>query len=75
MSELFSTRVRFIAVHPRLSAGFHFAGGISPLIATYLLNRSGGIPSPIGWYMIVLALITVVSVFLAKESYKTGGEQ
>jgi MFS transporter, MHS family, shikimate and dehydroshikimate transport protein len=75
MSELFSTRVRYSGASLGYQLASIFAGGISPLIATYLLKQSGGNPSPIAWYMIVLALITVVSVFLAKESYKTGGEQ
>jgi metabolite-proton symporter len=75
MSELFSTRVRYSGASLGYQLASIFAGGVSPLIATYLLKQSGGNPSPIAWYMIVLALITVVSVFLAKESYKTGGEQ
>jgi MFS transporter, MHS family, shikimate and dehydroshikimate transport protein len=75
MSELFSTRVRYSGASLGYQLASIFAGGISPLIATYLLKQSGGNPTPIAWYMIVLAAITVVSVFLAAESYKTGGEQ
>jgi metabolite-proton symporter len=75
MSELFSTRVRYSGASLGYQLASIFAGGISPLIATYLLKQSGGNPAPIAWYMIVLAAITVVSVFLAKESFKSGGEQ
>lgn len=75
MSELFSTRVRYSGASLGYQLASIFAGGVSPLIATYLLKQSGGNPTPIAWYMIGLAAITVVSVFLAKESYKTGREQ
>jgi MHS family shikimate/dehydroshikimate transporter-like MFS transporter len=75
MSELFSTRVRYSGASLAYQLASVFAGGVSPLIATYLLKQSGGNPTPIAWYMIVLAAITVVSVFLAAESFKTGGEQ
>jgi MFS transporter, MHS family, shikimate and dehydroshikimate transport protein len=75
MAELFSTRVRYSGASLGYQLASIFAGGASPLIATYLLTRSGGNPTPIAWYMIVLAAITVVSVYLAAESYKTGGEK
>jgi MHS family shikimate/dehydroshikimate transporter-like MFS transporter len=75
MSELFSTRVRYSGASLAYQLASVFAGGVSPLIATYLLKQSGGNPTPIAWYMIMLAAITVVSVFLATESFKTGGEQ
>lgn len=75
MSELFSTRVRYSGASLGYQLASILAGGASPLIATYLLKQSGGNPTPIAWYMIGLAAITVVSVFLAAESFKTGGEQ
>ena len=75
MSELFSARVRYSGASLGYQLASIFAGGVSPLIAAYLLKQSGGNPTPIAWYMIGLATITVVSVFLTKESYKTGGEQ
>ncbi len=75
MSELFSARVRYSGASLGYQLASIFAGGVSPLIAAYLLKQSGGNPTPIAWYMIALAAITVVSVFLTTESYKTGGEQ
>ena len=75
MSELFSARVRYSGASLGYQLASIFAGGVSPLIAAYLLKQSGGNPAPIAWYMIGLAAITVVSVYLTTESYKTGGEQ
>jgi MFS family permease len=45
-----------------------FAGGFSPLIATSLLRWSHGKPWPIAIYMMVMALITLVSVYLTTET-------
>ena len=73
MSELFSARVRYSGASLGYQLASIFAGGVSPLVAAYLLRESGGNPSPIAWYMIILAAITVVSVYLTTESYKTGG--
>ena len=75
LAELFSTRVRYSAVSLGYQLASVIAGGASPLIAMYLLQQSGGKTTPIVWFMITLAAITVVSVFIAAESYKTGGEQ
>jgi hypothetical protein len=45
-----------------------FAGGLSPLIATALLSWSGGRPWPISAYMMGMATITLISVYLAAET-------
>ena len=44
------------------------AGGLAPLIATALLEKSGGKPAPLAWYLIGMAVITLVSVWLAEET-------
>ena len=67
-AELFGTRVRYSAASLGYQLASVFAGGLSPLIATALLAWSGGKPWPIATYMAGMALITVVSVYLAAET-------
>src|ERR671921_1957230 len=69
-SELFGTRVRYSGA----SIGYQLAsvvgGGISPLIATSLLALAGGHWWLIALYTSVLALITIVSTYLASETFQ-----
>ena len=67
-SELFGTHVRYSGASLGYQLASVFAGGLSPLIATALLGWSGGKPWPIALYMIGMALITLVSVYLAAET-------
>lgn len=67
LSELFGTRVRYSGA----SIGYQLApivgGGIAPFIAVALLAWTGSY-WPIAVYMIGMAAITVVSVYLATET-------
>jgi MFS transporter, MHS family, shikimate and dehydroshikimate transport protein len=69
-SELFGTRVRYSGA----SIGYQLAsvvgGGISPAIATLLLAWGGGHWWPVAVYTAVLALITIVSTYLASETFQ-----
>jgi len=69
-SELFGTRLRYSGA----SIGYQLAsivgGGISPLIATSLLALGGGHWWLIALYMAGLSLITIVSTYLASETYQ-----
>jgi MFS family permease len=67
-AELFGTRVRYSGASLGYQLASVFAGGLSPLIATALLAWSGGKPWPIATYMVGMALITLVSVYLAAET-------
>jgi MFS transporter, MHS family, shikimate and dehydroshikimate transport protein len=67
-SELFGARVRYSGASLGYQLASVFAGGLSPLIATALLAWSGGKPWPIAAYMVGMALITLVSVYLAAET-------
>jgi MFS family permease len=67
-SELFGTRVRYSGVSLGYQLASVFAGGFSPLIATSLLQWSHGKPWPVAVYMMVMALITLVSVYLTTET-------
>jgi metabolite-proton symporter len=67
-SELFGTRVRYSGASLGYQLASPLAGGLAPLIATALLEKSGGKPAPVAWYLIGMALITLVSVWLAEET-------
>lgn len=67
-SELFGARVRYSGASLGYQLASVFAGGLSPLIATALLSWSGGKPWPISAYMMGMACITLVSVYLAAET-------
>ncbi len=67
-SELFGARVRYSGASLGYQLASVFAGGLSPLIATALLSWSGGRPWPIALYMMGMAILTLVSVYLAAET-------
>ncbi|WP_239014535.1 MFS transporter [Archangium violaceum] len=69
-SELFGTRVRYSGASLGYQLASVFAGGLSPLIATALLTESGGRSWPVSLYMVGLALITLVSVYLSAETFR-----
>lgn len=66
-SELFGTRVRYTGASLGYQLSSVIAGGLSPLIATALLRRTGS-SGPIALYIIGMALVTTISVFLASET-------
>jgi MFS family permease len=72
LSELFGTKVRYSGVSLGYNLASIFAGALSPLIATWLMATYTPATWPISVYMIILALITVVSVYFAAETRKTG---
>ena len=67
-SELFGTRVRYSGASLGYQLASVLAGGLSPLIAVALL-ASYGYPA-VAAYMAIMALITVVSVILASETFR-----
>jgi MHS family shikimate/dehydroshikimate transporter-like MFS transporter len=67
-SELFGTRVRYSGASLGYQLASVLAGGLSPLIAVALL-ASYGYPA-VAVYMAIMALITVVSVILASETFQ-----
>ncbi len=73
-AELFDARVRYSGASLGYQLASIFAGGLSPLVATGLLAWGGGKPWAVACYMILLAVITVVSVALSAETFKRGIE-
>jgi len=66
-SELFGTRVRYSGASLGYQLASVIAGGLSPLIATGLLRRTGG-SWPIALFVVGMAAVTTLSVFLATET-------
>ena len=67
-SELFGTRVRYSGASLGYQLASVLAGGLSPLIAVALLASYGY--TAVAAYMAIMALITVVSVILASETFQ-----
>ena len=69
-SELFGTSVRYSGASLGYQLASPLAGGLAPLIATALLTWADGKPWPIAVYLIGMALVTIVSVWLAEETHR-----
>jgi MHS family shikimate/dehydroshikimate transporter-like MFS transporter len=67
-SELFGTRVRYSGASIGYQLASPLAGGIAPLIATALLEWSGGPIWPVAAYLIATAVLTLISIVLASET-------
>ena len=69
-SELFGTRVRYSGASLGYQLASVFAGGFAPLIAVALLAANDGSPTLVAGYMAVMALITIVATYFARETYQ-----
>jgi MHS family proline/betaine transporter-like MFS transporter len=67
--EMFPTNVRYSALGVSYNLAVAAFGGTAPLIATYLISRTGSNLAP-GIYLIVAAVITLVVVSRMKETYR-----
>lgn len=70
-SELFGTEVRYSGASIGYQLASPLAGGVAPLISTALLGWSGGQPWPVAGYLIALAAVTFISVWLAAETHRS----
>jgi metabolite-proton symporter len=68
LSELFGTRVRYSGASLGAQLASVVAGGLSPFIATALLARYGR--NALALYVIGMALVTIVAVYIASESHQ-----
>ena len=66
-SELFGTRVRYSGASLGYQLASVIAGGLSPFIATGLLKRTGS-SWAIAVFIIIMAMITLISVLWASET-------
>jgi metabolite-proton symporter len=69
IAELFGSNVRYSGASASYQLASVVSGGLAPFIATALLAWSG--PNAVAAYMTALAAITVVSTYLAEETYRT----
>jgi MFS transporter, MHS family, shikimate and dehydroshikimate transport protein len=68
LSELFGTRVRYSGASLGTQLASVFAGGLAPLIATWLLADYG--TSAVALYVVGMAAVTVVAVLAASETHR-----
>ncbi len=66
-SELFSTRVRYTGVSFVYQFSGIFASGLTPLIATYLLEKNGGQPWLVCGYVVIVSIISIVAVSTMRD--------
>lgn len=69
-SEMFGANVRYSGISVGYQLASILAGGLAPLISTTLLSWSNGNSWSVALYVLVMALITVISVFFTKETHK-----
>lgn len=67
-AEMFPAKTRYTGFALAREVTSPIAGGIAPMIATALLAAAGGSSVLVSWYVVVLAVITVVSVMLGPET-------
>jgi MFS transporter, MHS family, shikimate and dehydroshikimate transport protein len=67
-SELFEPQVRYSGASLGAQAASVFAGGLAPVIATALLDATGGY-NAIALYMSAMVMITIVTALLSPDPY------
>lgn len=70
LSEMFSARVRYSGASLGYQMASIFAGALTPMVSASLLAWYDGVFWPVAIYMMILALITVVSLYFASETYR-----
>lgn len=72
MAELFDTRIRMTGLSVGKQMGAVLGSGFAPLIAAWLIGRSGGETWPVAAYFAVLAVLAVAAALAAKETSRAG---
>jgi len=67
--EYFSTRVRISGISLGHALGFAVFGGTIPLVATFLIKKSGSNMAP-SFYLIFCALISLIALLKLRETYR-----
>ncbi|MFL4476045.1 MFS transporter [Paeniglutamicibacter sp. MACA_103] len=70
MVELFPTRTRLSAATISYNMGYTIFGGTAPLLATYLISRTGVQASP-GIYTMLVAIVVLIVVWKMPETFKS----
>jgi MFS family permease len=69
-AELFGARLRYSGFAFARELGSILAGGPAPFIAASLLLWAGGEPWAVAGYMMLLASITALAVYLGPETHR-----
>lgn len=67
-SELFGANVRYSGASLGYQGAAIFAGGLAPIVATLLLKLSGGASWVLALYLMVMAAVSLVSIYLIAET-------
>jgi hypothetical protein len=67
LSELFGTRVRYTGASLGAQVASIFAGGLAPIVATWILREGYG-RGFLALYVIGMAVVTIVAVTMAAET-------
>lgn len=67
--EMFSTKIRYTAMSFPYNLSNAIFGGTAPLVATYLIKKTGTILAP-SFYLIFAGIVMVLVVLSLKESFK-----
>ncbi|HEX4986418.1 MAG TPA: MFS transporter [Burkholderiales bacterium] len=70
-AELFGPKLRYSGFAAARELGSILAGGPAPFLATWLLLQGNGEPWLVAAYMVVLALLTVLALYLGPETYRS----
>jgi metabolite-proton symporter len=68
LAEMFPSRIRYTGFALAREVTSPIAGGIAPLIAVALLAAGNGSPHLVAWYVVCLAAISAMSVYLGPET-------
>ena len=68
-AEMFTARVRYSGASLGYQGASVFAGGLAPIIMVWLLDKTGTSLS-VSFYMLAMAAITFISVYLITETYE-----
>jgi MFS family permease len=69
-SETFGTRVRYTGASLGYHTGAVLGGGLSPFIATALLVWSHGASWSVSVYLVLGAMVSLVSIYLLTETFR-----
>ncbi len=70
-SELFGTEVRYSGASLGYQLSAAIAGGLTPFVATAMVAAAGGGYWPVPAYLAALGLISLLSMYLASETYRS----
>jgi MFS transporter, MHS family, proline/betaine transporter len=70
LAELFPTNIRYSGVALSFNLATAVFGGTAPLVATWLIQRTGDLLAP-AWYLVGAALVSMMALLFSRESAGT----